>query len=60
MGVAERVLWTQLPGLPLYQPLGLVVSTPQTDAATGVGPGPLATGPFTGATRWNEPEPKDR
>lgn len=57
---AERVLWTQLPGVPLYQPLGLVVSTPQTDAATHVGPGPLATGPFTGATDWNEPEPKDR
>ncbi len=57
---ADRVLWTQLPGLPLYQPLGLVVSSPQADAATRVAPGPLATGPFTGATRWNEPDNGNR
>ncbi len=57
---AERILWTQLPALPLYQPQGLVVSTPATDAATRVTPGPLSTGPLTGAQRWAEPERPDR
>jgi hypothetical protein len=51
----ERVLWQQLPALPLFQPVTLVVSTPAADAATGVGPGPLQTGPVTGAQRWRPP-----
>ncbi len=53
---AERVLWRQLPALPLYQAQGLVVSNPQTDAATRVTPGPIATGPMSGARTWAEPE----
>lgn len=52
---AERVLWAQLPALPLYQAQGLVISNPQTDAATRVTPGPLGTGPMTGAETWSEP-----
>lgn len=52
---AERVLWTQLPALPLYQAQGLVISDPRTDAATRVTPGPLGTGPMTGADTWSEP-----
>ena len=51
-GVVERVLWAQLPVLPLFQPENLVVSTPAADTATGVTPGPLSTGPLTGAQRW--------
>lgn len=53
---AERVLWRQLPALPLYQNRGLVISNPQTDASTRVTPGPIATGPMTGAKTWGEPE----
>ncbi len=53
VATVERVLWAQLPALPLFQPVTLVVSTPATDAATGIGPGPLSTGPATGAQRWN-------
>lgn len=53
---AERVLWRQLPALPLYQAQGLVISNPETDAATQVTPGPIATGPMTGAKTWAEPE----
>jgi ABC-type transport system substrate-binding protein len=52
----ERVLWQQLPALPLFQPVTLVVSTPAADAATSVGPGPLATGPVGGAAVWRAPE----
>lgn len=52
----ERLLWTQLPALPLYQAVTLVVSTPAADALTGVGPGPLITGPVTGAERWRPPD----
>jgi ABC-type transport system substrate-binding protein len=48
----EQVLWAQLPVLPLFQPVSLVVSTPAADAVTGVGPGPLVTGPVTGAEKW--------
>jgi hypothetical protein len=48
----EQVLWAQLPALPLFQPVDLLVSTPAADAVTGVGPGPLVTGPVTGAQRW--------
>jgi ABC-type transport system substrate-binding protein len=48
----EQVLWTQLPMLPLFQPVALVVSTPAADAVTGVEPGPLVSGPVTGAERW--------
>lgn len=48
----EQVLWTQLPVLPLFQPVSLVVSTPAADAVTGVGPGPLVSGPVTGAEQW--------
>lgn len=53
--VVERVLWQQVPALPLFQPVTLVVSTSAAAAATGVGPGPLRTGPLTGAERWTEP-----
>ena len=31
----------------------VVVSTPSADAATGIGPGPLSSGPITGAQRWH-------
>ena len=51
----ERALWTQLPVLPLFQPVTVVVSTPASDALTGIGPGPLATGPVTGAELWRAP-----
>jgi ABC-type transport system substrate-binding protein len=51
-GVVERVLWAQLPALPLFQPENLLVTTPAADTATGVTPGPLSTGPLTGAQRW--------
>jgi hypothetical protein len=51
----ERVLWQQLPALPLFQPVTLVISTPAADAATSVGPGPLPTGPTTGAPEWRAP-----
>ncbi|ANY05989.1 ABC transporter substrate-binding protein [Pseudonocardia sp. HH130630-07] len=53
---AERVLWRQLPALPLYQPQGLVVSSRETDAATRVTPGPIRTGPMSSARTWAEPE----
>jgi ABC-type transport system substrate-binding protein len=53
--LVEQVLWAQLPALPLFQPTTLVVSTPTADAVTGIGPGPLATGPLTGAERWRNP-----
>ncbi len=48
----ERLLWEQMPALPLFQPVTLVVSTAAADAVTSVGPGPLETGPATGAERW--------
>ncbi|WP_281689309.1 ABC transporter family substrate-binding protein [Pseudonocardia thermophila] len=48
----QQDLWEQAAELPLFQPVDVVVSTPESDAATGVGPGPLLTGPFTGAQRW--------
>jgi hypothetical protein len=51
----ERALWNQVPVLPLFQPVTLVVSTPASDALTGIGPGPLGTGPVTGAERWRPP-----
>jgi hypothetical protein len=51
----EKLLWTQVPALPLFQPVSLVVSTPSADAGTAVGPGPLLTGPLTGAQRWTAP-----
>ncbi len=51
----EQVLWAQLPVLPLFQPVTLVVSTPAADAVTGIGPGPLETGPLTGAEKWRSP-----
>jgi ABC-type transport system substrate-binding protein len=54
-GAVEQVLWAQLPFLPLFQPVNLVVSTPAGEAATGIGPGPLASGPVTGAQRWRAP-----
>jgi hypothetical protein len=47
------VLWAQLPALPLFQPVNLLVSTSTADAATSVGPGPLSTGPLTGAQHWH-------
>nr|WP_211178171.1 ABC transporter family substrate-binding protein [Pseudonocardia acidicola] len=55
IATVERVLWAQLPALPLFQPVTLVVSTPNSDAATGIGPGPLLSGPVTGAQRWAAP-----
>jgi ABC-type transport system substrate-binding protein len=51
----EKLLWTQVPALPLFQPVSLLVSTSGADAGTGVGPGPLTTGPLTGAQRWTAP-----
>jgi ABC-type transport system substrate-binding protein len=51
----EKLLWRQVPALPLFQPQSLVVSTRGADSGTAVGPGPLATGPLTGAQRWTEP-----
>jgi ABC-type transport system substrate-binding protein len=51
----EKLLWTQVPALPLFQPVSLLVSTPGADAGTAVGPGPLLTGPLTGAQRWTAP-----
>lgn len=53
--LVERELWQGMPALPLFQPVTLVASTPAADAATGVAPGPLTTGPLTGAQRWSEP-----
>jgi ABC-type transport system substrate-binding protein len=52
---AEQVLWAQLPALPLFQPVGLVVSSPAADTATGITPGPLTEGPLAGAARWSAP-----
>lgn len=51
----ERIVWQQLPVLPLFQPVSLVVSTVAADAATSIGPGPLVGGPLTGAQRWRSP-----
>jgi hypothetical protein len=51
----EKLLWSQVPALPLFQPVSLLVSTAGADAGTGVGPGPLVTGPLTGAQRWTPP-----
>jgi ABC-type transport system substrate-binding protein len=51
----EKLLWTQVPALPLFQPVSLLVSTSGADAGTSVGPGPLTTGPLSGAQRWTEP-----
>jgi len=51
----EKLLWSQVPALPLFQPVSLLVSTAGADAGTGVGPGPLTTGPLTGAQHWTEP-----
>lgn len=48
----ERILWEQMPVLPLFQPVTLVVSTPSADAATSIGPGSLVGGPLAGAPRW--------
>jgi ABC-type transport system substrate-binding protein len=48
----ERILWEQMPVLPLFQPVTLVVSTPASDATTSIGPGSLLGGPLTGAPRW--------
>jgi ABC-type transport system substrate-binding protein len=48
----EHLLWQQVPALPLFQPVTLVVSTAAADAATSIGPGPLESGPVTGADRW--------
>jgi hypothetical protein len=51
----EKLLWSQVPALPLFQPVSLLASTPAADAGTAVGPGPLSTGPLTGAQRWTAP-----
>jgi ABC-type transport system substrate-binding protein len=51
----EKLLWSQLPALPLFQPVSLLVSTSAADTGTAVGPGPLLTGPLTGAQRWTAP-----
>ncbi|GAA1842388.1 hypothetical protein GCM10009836_22230 [Pseudonocardia ailaonensis] len=55
LATVERVLWAQLPVLPLFQPVSQLMSTGPGNTATGFGPGPLATGPLTGAQRWNAP-----
>lgn len=55
LGAAEELLWSALPALPMFQPVSLVVSTPDADAATGVGPGPLTRGPLADAARWRAP-----
>jgi ABC-type transport system substrate-binding protein len=55
LATAERVLWAQLPALPLFQQVSLLVSTAPGAAATGFGAGPLDTGPLTGAQRWSAP-----
>ncbi len=52
--VVERVLWQQMPALPLFQPVTLVVSTAEADAATSIGPGSLLGGPLAGAPRWRQ------
>jgi ABC-type transport system substrate-binding protein len=52
--VVERVLWQQVPALPLFQPVTLVVSTPEADEATSIGPGLLLGGPLAGAPRWRQ------
>ena len=52
----EKLLWAQVPALPLFQPVSLLVSTASADAGTGVAPGPLTTGPLTGAQRWAQPQ----
>jgi hypothetical protein len=52
--VVERVLWQQLPVLPLFQPVSLVVSTAEADEATGIGPGSLLGGPLAAAPRWRQ------
>ena len=51
----EKLLWSQVPALPLFQPVSLLVSTPGADTGTAVGPGPLSTGPLTGAQHWAQP-----
>lgn len=50
--IVDKELWAQATALPLFQPVGLIVSTSAADAATSVGPGPLLSGPLTGAQRW--------
>jgi len=55
VATVERVLWAQLPALPLFQPVSLLVSTPAGAAATGFAAGPLVSGPLTGAQRWVAP-----
>jgi ABC-type transport system substrate-binding protein len=52
--VVERVLWQQLPALPLFQPVSLVVSTTEADEATAIGPGSLLAGPLAAAPRWQQ------
>ncbi len=55
LGAAEELLWNRMPALPLFQPVALVVSTPAADAATGITPGPLSSGPLADAARWRAP-----
>jgi hypothetical protein len=52
--VVERVLWQQVPALPLFQPVSLVVSTAEADDATSIGPGSLLGGPLAAAPRWRQ------
>jgi hypothetical protein len=52
--VVERVLWQQLPALPLFQPVSLVVSTTEADEATAIGPGSLLAGPLAAAPQWRQ------
>ncbi len=49
---AERSLWAQLPSIPLFQVVTALAVSNRAVAATGIGPGPLVTGPLTGAQRW--------
>lgn len=52
IAAAERSLWAQLPAIPLFQVVSVLAVTNRAAAATGAGPGPLITGPLTGAQRW--------
>jgi ABC-type transport system substrate-binding protein len=49
---AERSLWAQLPAIPLFQVVNVLAVTSRAAVATGAGPGPLLTGPLTGAQSW--------
>ena len=49
-----EILKQQVPVLPLFQPVTLVVSTAEADEATSIGAGSLLGGPLAGAPRWRQ------